>query len=126
MIRGVLVFRAWRFGESSQHRAIPHSWQVRRCTQLSPVLMHSSHTRRFGFFTDVIAADARDAARFPCGLLVGCVDPHKISLRREVDHHRAKRRPDQRVLVEGSAKGRPELVQALGARHQETKDYLSP
>src|SRR5438552_16789445 len=31
----------------------------------------------------------------PCGLLVGCVDLYKICLRREVDHHRAKRRPDQ-------------------------------
>jgi hypothetical protein len=33
-------------------------------------------------------------------------------LRREVDHHRAKRRPDQRVLIEGSAKGRAELASA--------------
>src|SRR5207245_11809814 len=56
-----------------------------------------------------------------CGLLIGCVDLYKICLRREVDHHRAKRRPDQRVLIDGSAKGRAELVQTLGARHHEAK-----
>src|SRR5262249_2218413 len=61
------------------------------------------------------------SGRLPCGLLVGCVDLYKVCLRREVDHHRAKRRPDQRVLIEGSAKGCAELIQTLGTRHNEAK-----
>jgi hypothetical protein len=46
----------------------------------------------------------------PGGLLEGCVDLYEIELLREVDRHRAKRWHDQRVLVDGSAKGRLKLI----------------
>src|SRR6476659_1775990 len=39
------------FGESSQQCVAPQLWHVRKWTHESPVLMHSSQTRRFGCLT---------------------------------------------------------------------------
>jgi hypothetical protein len=44
------------------------------------------------FFPLVNSGQCPRRGRLPRGLLVGCVDAYKISLRREVDDHRGKRR----------------------------------
>src|SRR5207249_8588406 len=46
---------AWRLGDESQHRVPPQVWQVRRCTHDDPILTHSSHSRFFACFTDLIS-----------------------------------------------------------------------
>jgi len=46
---------AWRFGELSQQRVVPHSWQVRKWTHPEPIFTHSSHSRRLACLTVVIA-----------------------------------------------------------------------
>ncbi len=90
-------FVAWRFGESSQHSVVPHSWQVRRWIQVAPVFTHSAHSRRFGCLTAVILSiceqlpfdvigvpsshltPCRPATHFMSGLVTVCPRCHRTS-----------------------------------------------
>ena len=47
---------ACRLGDESQHRVVPHVWQVRRWTHVEPIFTHSAHSRFFAVFTSSIAS----------------------------------------------------------------------
>ena len=59
-------------------------------------------------------------------LIKRCVNLYEVELLPEGEGHRVKRRDDQRVLVDGSAKGLLKLVQPLGFRYHEAEMYLTP
>lgn len=52
LARACLV--AWRFGELSQHKVMPHSWQVRKCIQGEPIFIQASQARSVGSLIVVI------------------------------------------------------------------------
>lgn len=43
-------------GELSQQSVTPHSWHVRKWTQVALILTHSSHSRRFGCLIELTAS----------------------------------------------------------------------